>query len=197
MKFHPNATLKLLKDSGGATVLEFAIIAPVVIMLIIGIVETSMIMFTAAVMEGATISSSRLGKTGYQEAGMTRDQMIRNIIAQRCGTIINTANITITAKSYGTFGNIGQPEPYTDANHNGRYDAGETYSDVNGNAQWDADMGVVGLGVADEIVLYRVSYNWPIMTPFMNHFIGSNGTFPITSSMLVKNEPYNIVQIGR
>jgi len=30
-----------------------------------------------------------------------------------------------------------RPEPYTDANKNGKYDVGEHYVDINGNGQWD------------------------------------------------------------
>ena len=188
---------RLFARQEGVAMIEFAIIAPVLTIILFGIIETSMIMYTSAVMEGATITSSRLGKTGFIAAGTTRQQMITDMINQRCGAIINTANITVTSKSYGTFGNIGQPEPYTDANSNNHYDIGEVYSDVNGNGQWDPDMGTVGLGIANEIVLYRVTYNWPIMTPIMRQFIGTNGTFAITSSMLVKNEPYNVVQVSR
>lgn len=181
----------------GSTAIEFAIIAPVLTLILFGIIETSLIMFTSAVMEGATISSSRLGKTGYQASGTSRQQMILDLMQQRCGAILNMANVTITSLSYSTFSTIGQPEPFTDANSNSTYDIGETYSDVNGNGQWDSDMGVAGLGNADDIVLYRVSYPWPIMTPLMRQFFGTNGVINITSSMVVKNEPYNIISISR
>lgn len=192
-----NSQFNIRKNQDGSAAVEFALVAPVLALILFGIIETSMIMYTTSVMEGATISSSRLGKTGYFETNKTRQQLITEMMTQRCGAIINPANITITTKSYGTFSNISQPEAFIDANHNNIYDAGETFSDTNGNGHWDADMGVAGLGNANDIVLYTVSYPWPIMTPFMRRFLGTNGTYTITSSMLVKNEPYNVMQVVR
>ena len=188
---------RILHDDRGSTVGEFALIAPVLTLIIFGIIESSLIMYTSAIMEGATITSSRTGKTGFQPAGTTREQLIRDTINQRAGSILNINNITITSQTYGSFGAIGDPEPFTDLNGNGQYNAGEQYSDVNGNGQWDSDQGALGLGSAGSIVLYRVSYPWPISTPIMRQFFGSSGTYTITSSMVVKNEPYNFIQVGR
>ncbi len=185
------------REVQGTAAVEFAIIAPVLTLIIFGIIETSLIMYTSAILEGATISSSRTGKTGFQPAGTTREQLIRDVINQRAGSILNISSITITSQTYGSFGAIGDPEPFTDLNANSTYDVGEQYSDVNGNGQWDSDQGALGLGAAGSIVLYRVSYPWPITTPVLRQFFGTNGVYTITSSMVVKNEPYNFIQVGR
>ena len=50
---------------------------------------------------------------------------------------------------YESFADIGKPEPFTDQDGNGAYNAGEPFVDVNGNGQWDADMGEAGLGGAE------------------------------------------------
>jgi Flp pilus assembly protein TadG len=181
---------KLCRDQHGVTALEFTMIAPAVLLFMMGIIEFSMIMFVSGVMEAATSSTSRLGKTGYTAPGSSRqDQIIANIKNMTAG-ILNTDKLVITTKVYSRFSDIGKPEPFVDSNGNHAYNAGESYSDVNGNGQWDNDMAQAGLGNANDIVVYTATYPWPIATPIMNHIIGA--TYPISARMAVKNEPYNI-----
>jgi Flp pilus assembly protein TadG len=175
----------------GVTAVEFAIIAPVLLLLLMGILEFALIMLAANVLESATTISARLGSTGFATGGgISRQQTILNSIDAHAGTLLNVNNVTITSESYTQYDQIGQPEPYTDTNHNGQYDPGEPYVDVNGNGQWDADMGTAGLGNSGDIVVYTVSYPWAIMTPIMSNLIGTGGIYTITTHAVVKNEPY-------
>lgn len=174
----------------GVTALEFALVAPVFMLLLFGIVEFALIMMVYNVMEGATASSSRLGKTGYTAAGGTRQQTIINVITDRAGTLINPALLTVGTKFYKQFDQINDPEPYIDANGNGSHDGGETYTDINGNGQWDPDMAASGFGSAGDIVVYEVSYPWTVSTPIISSLVGTNGIYTITTHAVVKNEPY-------
>jgi Flp pilus assembly pilin Flp len=184
------------KEQRGVAAVEFAIIAPVFLILIFGIIEVSSILYVTMVLEGATTTSSRLAKTGYQAQGATRQDMIYDMIKQNAGLLVDTKKISIASLSYGSFSNIGQPEPFTDLNSNGIWNFNEPYSDVNGNGKWDSDMGITGLGGANDIVLYKITYPWPVYTPLLSKFMGNNGIYTITTNVIVKNEPYNVVQIG-
>jgi hypothetical protein len=62
------------------------------------------------------------------------------------------------------------------------------FVDVNGNGQWDDDMGKAGLGNPGDVVVYTVTYPWPIMTPLMKPIIGNSIT--LTARSVVRNEPY-------
>lgn len=179
-----------LRAREGVTAMEFAIIAPVLMLLMFGIVEFALLMLVTNMMESATAVSSRLGKTGYVEAGMTREQTIRQAIATRAGNLIDPAYLTITSKAYAQFDQIGDAEPWNDANGNGAPDAGE-WTDVNGNGTYDTDMGAAGYGDAEDIVVYTISYPWSIATPILREVIGTSGTYTITSHAVVKNEPYD------
>ncbi len=174
----------------GVATLEFAMIAPVLLLLMMGIVEFSLVTFTMSVMEGATSYTARYGKTGYTAAGSTREEQIVANIENRTGGLLDPDNIDISTQVYSAFDNVGDPEPFTDTNNNLTYNVGEPYSDINGNSQWDADMGDAGLGDANDVVVYTVSYPWNLMTPIIGAIIGS--TFNITVRTVVKNEPYNI-----
>ncbi len=177
----------LARDSDGVTAVEFALIAPVFVLILMGIIEFSLVMFVSSVMEGATSASGRYGKTGYTAVGSTRQEQIIAAVAARSAGLLDATKITINTTVYPSFDSIDQEEPYIDSNHNGTHDIGETYTDVNGNAVWDS-FGVAGLGNANDVVVYTVSYPWVINTPIIANFLGS--TIIISSRTVVKNEPY-------
>ncbi len=180
-------------DNRGVTSIEFAFIAPVVVLMVMGVIEFSLILFTTAVMESATSHTARLGKTGYTEGGSSRsDQIVANIKSLTAG-LLDPDNIDIQAKVYDGFDDVGDPEPFVDTNNNLQYDDGEPFSDINGNLEYDEDMGAAGFGDANDIVVYTVSYPWPINTPIMSSIIGE--FYNITVRTVVKNEPYNILEL--
>ncbi|MGE0754210.1 MAG: TadE/TadG family type IV pilus assembly protein [Alphaproteobacteria bacterium] len=181
---------KLWNNNDGVTTLEFALISPAILLLMLGTVEFSLIMFTTSVMESATNNTARMGKTGYTEPGLSREEMIVQNISEKTAGLLNPTDIIIDTTVYPLFDSVGQNEPFSDTNGNQMYNVGEPYSDVNGNGQWDADMGAEGAGDANDVVVYVVSYNWPIFTPLMNGIIGN--TINITVRTVVKNEPYNV-----
>jgi Flp pilus assembly protein TadG len=181
---------KFRSAESGVTAIEFAVVAPVLCILIMGIIEFALVMMVYNVMEGATATSARTGKTGYVETGETRQQTIIDSIMARAGSLLDQSKLTVTTKYYKQYDQINDPEPYTDTNHNGQYDAGEPFTDINGNGVWDADMGQSGFGSAGDIVVYTVSYPWPISTPVVSGFLGTAGIFTITTHAVVKNEPY-------
>ena len=181
------------RGNDGVTTVEFALTAPVMLLLVMGIIEFSLISFTFSIMEGATSYTARYGKTGHTAPGSSRQEQIVANIRHLTGGMLSADQINITTKVYSAFDKVGDPEPFTDTNNNLSYDNGEPFSDINGNSQWDPDMGSVGLGNANDVVVYTVSYPWIINTPIINTIIGS--PYNITVRTVVKNEPYNIINL--
>jgi Flp pilus assembly protein TadG len=191
--------LNLLRDCRGATTIEYAMILPIMIWLAFGTLEFSVAYYSSSVLEGAVTFSSRLAKTGYSETdttGQSREDMIREMIAAQASTLMDPDKVTIETRVYGNLGNINQPEPYIDGNSNNSYDSGESYSDINGNGLWDTDMGSAGVGGADDIVVYIVTYPWQVMTPFLRETIGTDGIITLQTSVVVKNEPWETDVFG-
>jgi len=181
---------RFLRCQKGVSALEFALVAPVMLLLITGIIDLMLVMFVTSLMEGGLRDGSRLGRIGFQPVGTTREEAVAQKIADATIGLLDMSQVQITTKVYQDFSSIGQPEPFTDANGNGSFDAGEPYTDVNGNGAWDADQGVAGLGSPNNVVLYTVRYDWTLLTPLLPAILPSGSTFPIEASLAVRNEPW-------
>jgi len=180
---------RLGRDDSGATAVEFALIAPVLFMLIMGVIEFGMLLTARGILEHATYVATRLGRTGFVESGSDRDATIRKELRDRAALFLDPARVSITSTSYTDFDDIGDPEPFTDANGNGVRDSGENYTDVNGNGNWDADQGANGYGGRKEIVVYDVTYPWNFFTPIIGQFFPQSQV-TLTAHAIVKNEPF-------
>ena len=179
-------------DQRGATILEFAIIAPTLMLFVVGIFEVAMILFVSSLLEGSVREAARYGITGYVYEGYDRIAVIRNIVKQNSAGMIDMEKVRIDTLTYQSFSAIGQPEPFSDTNANGTWDAGEAFNDVNGNGVWDPDMGVNGAGSPGDIVVYRITYDWPMVTSFMGDMLGRAGLIQLSASYAVRNEPWDI-----
>jgi len=186
-----NMRISFFRCQDGAAAVEFALIAPVLLLFTIGIIEMSFLMLTQNMMESATFAAARTGKTGFTEAGESREQSIRDALEDLAGTVMDVNQISIDSKTYNEFGDVGKPEPFIDANANGTRDSGENFTDINGNGTYDTDMGSSGLGGAGEVVVYTVSYPWHLTTPLLSLIFGQNGIVNLTARTVVKNEPFS------
>ena len=174
-----------LGGEAGAAAIEFALVAPLLFLLFIGIFEFSMILFVSGTLESAVLGAARFGITGASGQGVTREARIREILAERTMGFVDMSRVVVTTKVYPHFADIGRPEPWNDRNNNGVVDAGE-YTDVNGNGHRDEDMGKSGLGGAGDVVLYKVEYTTVAMTVLLAPIIG---TFRHLATVAVRNEP--------
>ena len=181
--------MRLRRDPSGATVVEFAIIAPVLVLLIMGTVELGLMAGAQAILNDAVFVGSRTGKTGYKATGQTQAQTIQAGIKKAASALLDPAKITLTSTSYPDYSYL-KPEPFTDTNKNGKWDTGEAYTDLNSNGKYDNGVGTSGTGNSGEIVSYTATYSWKLFTPVLKRFVGTNGVVPLKSSVVVKNEPY-------
>jgi hypothetical protein len=110
------------------------------------------------------------------------------IVAKNTLGLIDLDELHMTTLVYENFGDVGQPEPFTDDNSNDSWDAGEDYTDVNGNGAWDEDMGAAGLGGPGDVVVYQMSYDWSIIIPMFRPFFGD--TITLEANIAVRNEPF-------
>ena len=101
----------LFSRSEGTTAIEFALVAPILLLLILGVIEFSLIMTVNSVLEGAVLAAAREGSTGYVPPGQTQDQYITSLIKARVAGLLDTSRLIITIPTASD--NPGQIVQYT------------------------------------------------------------------------------------
>lgn len=177
------------KSQSGSAMVEFALIAPAFLAIVGGIMEFSGILFAQTLLEGGIREASRFGIIGSSPNASAGATAIQAIISKNSFGVIDADEIRIETLAYNSFGVVGQPEPFDDANGNGRFDPDEEdFVDVNGNNIRDEDQGELGLGSGNQVVLYRLAYDWDIMIPIFRPFFGDQ--VALEATIAVRNEPF-------
>jgi len=185
LKMHTKKPISRCKR--GSTAIEFAILAPILIMMLVGVIEFGLVFTASVLLQGAVGTVSRMGKTGFVPPGQTQDAYIRSQISALTGGYLDASKLTIQMEWYRGIDSVGQPEPCYVAVCTSASPPG-TYDDVNGNGQWDADQGSPGLGTGGNAVLYTVSYPWPLEGLIAS--IVNKKTLTISAVAVVQNEAY-------
>lgn len=174
----------LAADQAGSTVLEFSIVAPTFLILLVGTFDIGQMVYGQVVLSGAVEQAAR--ESSLETANTTNaDALVRNIVRP----VLPGVQVTSTRRNYLDFTDIGRAERFTDTNRNGSCDNNETYVDENSNEQWDTDTGSDGNGSAEDVVVYTVNaqYSPVFKIPFMPE-AWNNRT--ITSTAIKKNQPF-------
>jgi len=175
----------LRRDTRGATMVEFAIVSPVMILMMMGLGDLGYQVYAQSILNGAM---QKAGRDSAIQGGANNTAAIDAKVSTMVKTIAKNATITFTRKNYDTFSVI-KPEPFTDSNGNGVRDPGECFTDINRNNQWDADPGESGQGGADDVTVYTATVTYPHLFPVVG-LLGWPATQTITASTLLKNQPY-------
>jgi len=179
---------RLWRDNAGTTAIEFAFIALGLVYFMVGTIEFAMAMTVGNSLEAATNLSSRLGKTGYvDEEAETQEQTILDEVERRVGPMIDMEKLEVTNEVYNDFESLTNPDLFEDKNDDGDTDDAGEWTDVDGDGFRD---GSEGVGTAGNIVVYKISYPWQVMTPLIGNIIGDGGIINLSAYSVVKNEPY-------
>ena len=182
----------LVADERGVTVIEFAIVAPVMLLTLFGFFDLAHTAYARSVLQGAMQMAAR---NSTLESGLTSQSTIDAYVTNQVTSVVGSgATFTPTRLSYSDFSKVGTPERFTDTNGNGQWDTGECFEDVNGNGQWDADMGKTGQGGAHDAVLYTMTVTYRRMFP-MARMVGWPANQVITASTVLRNQPYGVQNV--
>ena len=187
----------LFRDDRGAALVEFAFVAPVMLILIMGLSDLLFQSYAQSVLTGEVQKAARDSAVegGAALAGTIDAKVISRMtpllknLTQSCATTPAANPVwCATRKSYDSFSAVA-PEPFTDANSNGIRDPGECFTDLNGNRAWDADPGATGQGGASAITVYTMTVTFPRIFPVAG-LLGWAPFKTIRASTVLKNQPY-------
>jgi len=175
----------LRDDRRGAVLVEFAILAPVMLVMLMGIFDLLYQVYAQSILNGELQKAAR--DSGI-EGGAANTTVIDAKVQTMVKKIAPSATFTSTRKSYDTFSEVA-PEPFTDSNGNGVRDPGECFTDENGNGSWDQDPGAAGQGGASAVTVYTMTATYPRLFPIAS-LLGWPTTQTVSATTLLKNQPY-------
>jgi Flp pilus assembly protein TadG len=183
----------LAGDERGTTILEFGLISPSLIIMLLGALDFGHTLYMQSVLQGAVQKAARDG-TLQQAAGSDDAQRyaIDTVVRNQLKTLHKQAGITITRRFYRSFtaAAAAAAETFTDTNGDGLCNGGEPFDDRNSNGVRDTD----GADSADRAgardnVVYTVTVSYPRMFP-VDKLIGGSGTTKLTATTVLSNQPY-------
>lgn len=153
--------LLALKEEGGS-VMEFALVAPLFILVVFAAFQICLIMFVQNALEAAAREASRYGITAQQDPNVPRETAIKNKVLSTLKTytqgIVNPLNVVIAVKAYPNL-------PSLEAN-------GTPVSNT--------------FGVSGQAVRYEISYTWNTLFPIF----GTSSTLVLKGVTPIVNESY-------
>jgi len=177
---------RLRDDARGVTIVEFALIAPALLTILLGVFDIGFNMYVTSVLDGATQKAGRDSTIeGAETQGLAIDDAVRDAVHR----VIPSATLSFDRRSYRDYSDVHQPEDFSDVDGDGQCDNGEPFEDVNGNDTWDSDRGVDGMGGARDAVLYTVDVSYPRVFPLMR-LLGFPPIVTNQTQTVLRNQPY-------
>lgn len=154
---------RFLKNDKGNVMVEYALVAPMFFLTLIGMFEVSALFFVQTSLEAAVFQASRFGRTGDTVAGQTQEETMREIISDLTYNILDPSRLHIRIAPVADF------------------------SSANVEA---IDQDSIDFGGPEEPVVYTVTYDWPMITQLVMTALGSNEDYQLTASSVIMNEPF-------
>lgn len=186
---------RLGRDTRGATIVEFALLAIPLFAMILGGLDLGYQNYVRGLMQGALNDAARIAAVEnpvFATEGATTEEKVENMVREIAGTVAIDAEITVTEASFFDFSDIGNPEPLmTDHNGNGMFDEadGDCWEDQNDNGTFDTDAGRAGVGGANDVVFYTARVQMPRLLP-LHKFVNVPDTIDMTLETAIRNQPY-------
>ena len=169
----------------GSAAIEFAMVAPVFFVLLMGTMEAGIMFFAQSALQNALNDTARLVRTGqsgcYTTSGgncvaMTQAQFQAKLCSEVSTLLLNcaTGGLQFDVNAY--------PSGYSAASNSSPLDGAKNLKSLN----------TFNVGSACDVVLARAFYKWPVFTPGIGYFMANMaGNYHLLSTaQAFRNEPY-------
>lgn len=171
----------------GSAAIEFAMVAPVFFVLLMGTIEAGVMFFAQSALQNALNDTARLVRTGqtacYTTSGgscvaMTQDQFKTKLCSQ-VSTLLQsctTGGLQFDVNAY--------PSGYSAATNSSPLDSSKNLNNLT----------AFNVGSACDVVLVRAFYKWPVFTPGLNYFMANvAGNYHLLATAAAfRNEPFDV-----
>ncbi len=170
-----------LRARSGSAAIEFAFVAPIFFLFLMGTIETGIIFLGNFVLQNATNDAARKIRTGQVALGAVDQAAFRQLICDEIGPLLACdGNLQVDVETVAAFNQAAITNPITASN---------TLNTALKN--WQP-------GTVCSIVLVRAFYTYPVATPLLTSFlVNINSTqHLLTAAVAFRNEPYNNAVAG-
>lgn len=167
---------RLARACQGASAVEFALLAPPLFLLLIGMFEVCLIFFVSGVLEQGARDAARTLRTGEFQRGTARQlEDFRTQICTNMADLFDCEhNLVLDVRRVGSFPSTQDTVP------------------LDGTGNLDRSGFGFDPGGPDDIVIVNVYYEWPLITPFIARPMANlpGGRRLLVSSQAFRNEPF-------
>jgi Flp pilus assembly protein TadG len=170
----------------GSAAIEFAMVAPVFFVLLMGTMEAGIMFFAQSTLQNAVNDTARLVRTGqtacYTTSGgacvaMTQAQFKTKVCDQVSTLLKNctSGSLQFDVNAY--------PSGYSAAANGSPLDSGKNLKTLT----------AFNVGGACDVVLVRAFYKWPVFSPGLNYFMANmTGSYHLLATAAAfRNEPFD------
>lgn len=166
---------RYLKNRKGVTTIEFAVVAMPFFLLTVGMVELGAAFMVNRVLDNAALEASRLIRTGQAQKASFDPTQFKNEVCRRMTDVLcRPGRLTIDVRKYSQFGELAaMPSMFDDE------------GDLRDDTSFD-------MGGANDIVVARLIYRWPMMSSVIHSDAGDTGDMQrlLYSTVVFRNEPF-------
>lgn len=197
---------QILRNEKGSTIIEFAIVAPIFFLLMMGIIEFGLYMMTSIALESAVGQAGRVASLNAGAGDVA--SRVMTTIRQKTASFPRPSTVDVRAELVrnNSTGGTTKPDYCLENGPNGipttpsTCPSGVPYIDNNGNSKYDS-VGSLSMGAPGDLVEIRASYPWKVYFPILNQFFTAtsknsagqdevvSGLVIISATTVVRNEP--------
>lgn len=155
--------------------IEFAFVAPIFLLFLMGTMETGIVFLGSFVLQNATSDAARQIRTGQVALNHLSQQDFRNLVCSRISPLLQCDNnLQIDVQTYTDFAAANITNPVT-------------------NGVLDPSLNRWAPGTVCSVVLVRTFYTWKVATPVLTAFLVNIGSDQhlLSAAAAFRNEPYD------
>jgi Flp pilus assembly protein TadG len=158
----------------GATAVEFALIAPAFIGMLMAIFETTLFLFAQANLQSAATQAGRLFMTGQAQNGSMTQAQFQQAVCPMVQALFNCANLVINVQSASSFSGASTSAP-------------QMY-----NSQGQLSTGSYSPGNPGDVMVVQIAYPWFVVSGPLGFVLSNlpNGTAEVMGVTAFRVEPY-------
>lgn len=179
----------LVHNDRGATLVEFAFVAPILVLMLMFLFDTGYYFYARSILTGEVQAAARA--SALETATDTNRALLDSSVETAVKRLVGGGRLSFDRLSFKSYGRAqSRAEAFVDANGDGICNNNESFDDANRNGFRDADSGVAGQGGAKDVTIYSVTLQYDRIFP-MAYLLGWSQQVDMTARTILRNQPFD------